>query len=111
MNILVSAAALRTSGARTIYLQFINHLKTRVDGNHYFIMVDKSMEMLEIEGVEYWMVDVISNRDKEAMADAICRLIEDPELLKRMGNNSKQISRQYSKEMIFPHWPMLFESL
>ena len=60
MNILVSAAALRTSGARTIYLQFINHLQTRVDGNHYFIMVDKSMEMPEIEGVEYWIVDVSS---------------------------------------------------
>ena len=54
---------------------------------------------------------LISNRDKGAMADAICQLIEDTELLRQMGNHSKQISRQYSKEMIFPHWPMLFESL
>ena len=59
-NILVSAAALRTSGARTIYQQFIEHLKTRVDGNHYYIMVDKGMEMPPIEGVDYWIVDISS---------------------------------------------------
>lgn len=62
-NILVSAAALRTSGARTIYRQFIEHLKKRVDGNHYYIMVDKDMEMPPIDGVCYWIVD-ISNKAK-----------------------------------------------
>lgn len=62
-NILVSAAALRTSGARTIYLQFIEHLRTRVDGNCYYIMVDKDMEMPPITGVSYWIVD-ISRKDK-----------------------------------------------
>lgn len=62
-NILVSAAALRTSGARTIYLQFIEHLKSRVDGNYYYIMVDKDMEMPEIKGVSYWVIDV-SNKLK-----------------------------------------------
>lgn len=60
MNILVSAAALRTSGARTIYQQFIDHLSSRVDGNHYYVMVDKSMEMNEIPGVEYWIIDISS---------------------------------------------------
>lgn len=59
-NILVSAAALRTSGARTIYRQFIEHLKTRVDGNHYYIMVDKDMEVPLIDGVSYWIVDISS---------------------------------------------------
>lgn len=58
MTILVSAAALRTSGARTIYRQFIEHLRTRVDGNEYYIMVDKTMEMPDIEGVIYLVVDV-----------------------------------------------------
>lgn len=65
-NILVSAAALRTSGARTIYRQFIEHLKTRVDGNHYYIMVDKDMEMPPIAGVSYWIVD-ISSKAKRLM--------------------------------------------
>ncbi len=63
MNILVSAAALRTSGARTIYRQFINHLRTRVDGNHYYVIVDKDMERPEMTDVEYWVVD-ISNKLK-----------------------------------------------
>ncbi len=60
MNILVSAAALRASGARTIYRQFIEHLRSRVDGNRYYVMVDKCMEMPEIDGVSYWIVDVSS---------------------------------------------------
>lgn len=68
-NILVSAAALRTSGARTIYRQFLEHLKTRVDGNRYYIMVDKGMEMPIIDGVEYLVVDV-SSKIKRLVFDA-----------------------------------------
>lgn len=68
MKILVSAAALRTSGARTIYRQFIGHLKTHVDGNRYFIMVDKDMEMPQMNGVEYLVVDV-SSKLKRLMFD------------------------------------------
>lgn len=69
MIVLVSAAALRTSGARTIYRQFIAHLKTRVDGNRYYIMVGRDMEMPEIMGVEYLVVDV-SSKIKRLMFDA-----------------------------------------
>lgn len=57
-TILVSAAALRTSGARTIYRQFLQHLKTRVDGNQYYVMVDACMERPLIDGVNYWVIDV-----------------------------------------------------
>lgn len=69
MNILVSAAALRTSGARTIYRQFVEHLKTRVDCNHYYILVDKVMEMPEIDGVKFIVVDT-NNKIKRLIFDA-----------------------------------------
>ena len=65
---MVSAAALRTSGARTIYRQFIEHLRTRVDGNSYYIMIDKEMEKPEIAGVTYLTIDT-SSKFKRLMFD------------------------------------------
>lgn len=53
MNIVVSAAALRIGGARTIYRQFINHLSERIDNNRYIIFVDHVMEQPIIENVKY----------------------------------------------------------
>lgn len=67
-KIMVSAAALRTSGARTIYRQFIEHLRTRVDGNSYYIMIDKEMEKPEIAGVTYLTIDT-SSKFKRLMFD------------------------------------------
>lgn len=61
MNIVVSAAALRTSGAKTIYLQFINHLKDLVGNNRYVVFVDESMAQSPIDGVDYVVVDLRSN--------------------------------------------------
>lgn len=57
MNISVSAAALRTSGALTIYKQFIKHLSTFVNGHKYFIFISDGMPSPEIKGVTYIISD------------------------------------------------------
>ena len=53
MNIIVLASATRSSGALTIYKQFLSHLPNYVKDNRYFIFVDPSMPQPEIENVEY----------------------------------------------------------
>ena len=53
MNILVLASASRTSGALTIYKQFITHLEHYLGGHKYYIFVDPSMPQPQLQNVEY----------------------------------------------------------
>lgn len=53
MNILVLASASRTSGALTIYKQFLSHLENYLDGNQYYIFVDPSMPQPTLQNMEY----------------------------------------------------------
>ncbi len=43
MNVVVSAAALRASGGLSIYKQFLYHLQKNINGDRYFIFIDKCM--------------------------------------------------------------------
>ena len=52
-TVIVNAAALRSSGALSIYRQFITHLPKGVNGNRYYIFVDSSVDQPVIEGVTY----------------------------------------------------------
>ena len=51
MNMVVSAAAARESGALMIYKQFLHYLQTLVKEDHYYIFVNPEMPMPEISGV------------------------------------------------------------
>lgn len=53
MNIVVLASATRSSGALTIYKQFLSHLPNYVKDNKYYIFIDPSMPQPEIENVVY----------------------------------------------------------
>lgn len=53
MKILVLASAARTSGALTIYKQFLFHLPKHLKGNEYYIFVDPGMPQPELENVKY----------------------------------------------------------
>lgn len=53
MNIIVNASALRSSGALSIYNQFIAHLVHNVRGNNYYIFVDSKVNRPNISGVVY----------------------------------------------------------
>lgn len=57
MNIIVNTPALRSSGALSIYLQFINHLSFFVGNNRYYIFVDSSVAKPIIKGVTYIVDD------------------------------------------------------
>lgn len=61
MNIVVSAASLRTSGGNTIYVQFLNYLRCYIGNNTYYIFVDNDMQQPCIDGVEYIVVNLRSN--------------------------------------------------
>lgn len=60
-NIVVSAAALRSSGALTIYRQFIERLRKYIGDNRYFVFVDPEMPQPAIDGVEYIHIDIRGN--------------------------------------------------
>lgn len=60
MEIVVSATALRSSGALTIYMQFLKHLQNHANGNVYHIFIDKNMPQPSIANVEYIPVDTHS---------------------------------------------------
>ena len=57
-NIIVSAGACRTSGAKTIFLQFLEHLKECDADNLYYIFVDEEMSLPKISNVEYVKINV-----------------------------------------------------
>lgn len=46
-----------------------------------------------------------------ALADGICRLIEDEELRRRLGENARRNILRFSKDMIMKQWENLFQSL
>ena len=60
MNIIISSAALRSSGGLIIYKQFINHLFLEVKNDRYYVFVDESMPKPNINGVKYIVVDLKS---------------------------------------------------
>ncbi|MCM1177489.1 MAG: glycosyltransferase family 4 protein [Ruminococcus flavefaciens] len=54
---------------------------------------------------------LIEQDDEKALADAICKVIEDKELRINMGKNSKETAKEFSQYNILPLWPTFFEKL
>jgi glycosyltransferase involved in cell wall biosynthesis len=54
---------------------------------------------------------LVPPEDEAAMADRICRLIEDSSLRKRMGASAFETSKQYGMDRIVSRWMALFEEL
>lgn len=54
---------------------------------------------------------LVNQNDEQGLADAICKIIEDEALRKKMGHMSKKNSQRFSQENILPLWPKFFESL
>lgn len=52
-NVIVNASALRSSGALSIYNQFITHLPNYINNNKYYLFVDPSVNQPVIDGVTY----------------------------------------------------------
>lgn len=49
--------------------------------------------------------------NSQALADYICRLIENEDLRKEMGSHGRRNVLRFSRETIMPQWVVLFESL
>ena len=54
---------------------------------------------------------LVENQNIQAMADAICYMIENPNERKRMGKNAVEIVKQFSGDIIVNKWLDLFNSL
>lgn len=54
---------------------------------------------------------LLNQGDTYAMAEAICKIIEDAQLRKYMGRTSKIRSEEFSQENILPQWPKFFEEI
>lgn len=64
---------------------------------------------LVMNGHNGFLVDKVG--DVSAMAHAICSLIEDEELRKRMGAEAQHFSKQFHVEYVIPQWNNLFASI
>lgn len=60
------------------------------------------------DGEDGFLVDYLNSK---ALADSICKLIEDEGLRKQMGKNGRNNVLRYSRESIMPQWISLFESI
>ena len=54
---------------------------------------------------------LVKDRNIEKFADYVCRLIEDEQLRKKMGNVAIQSSQRYNADRIMPLWIKLFEEI
>lgn len=64
-------------------------------------------------GVEQLIQDgenglLVEQNDDDALADAICRLISEPDLRHRLGSNARGSTQQYDTEKVLDAWQELF---
>ena len=54
---------------------------------------------------------LVEHLNTQALADGICKLIENPELRKKFGKSARKNVLRFSREMVMQQWVDLFESL
>ena len=54
---------------------------------------------------------LVEYQNSNALADHICRLIDDPEMRIKMGGKGRSNVLRYSRDIIMPQWINLFESI
>ena len=59
-------------------------------------------------GEDGFLVEYLNSN---ALAEKICKLIEDKDLRKQMGQNGRRNVMRFSRETIMPQWISLFDSL
>lgn len=111
-NIVISAGASRTSGAKTIYLQLMEHLRYHVGNNRYIVFVDESMPRPEITGVEYVIVDVRKWLDRLRFDYGRCketleRMNVKPDLVISLQNTGVACLKD-TWQLIYYHQPLPF---
>ena len=60
------------------------------------------------DGEDGILVDYLNT---EALADNICKVIEDDSFRKRLGTNAKKNIQRFSQDAIMQQWQELFHSL
>ncbi len=111
-QIVVSASATRSSGALTIYKQFIAHLPKHTEGMHYTIFVNPSMPQPTIEDVEYIPVDT-ERQARRILFDwygskkELKRKKITPDLIISLQNTGLRCLKDYP-QLIYFHQPFPF---
>ena len=60
------------------------------------------------DGEDGYLIDYLNT---QALADGICKLIENPELRKEFGKNARKNVLRYSRDNVMQQWVNLFELL
>ena len=60
------------------------------------------------DGEDGYLIDYLNT---QALADGICKLIEDEELRKKMGSKGRTNVLRFSREHVMQQWVDLFDSL
>ena len=112
--IVVSSAALRSSGGLTVYKQFVGYLPDNIGHDHYIIFVDDSMPRPDIEGVEYVLVN-LRNPIRRIWFDWVgCRCFLKrggivPDSIVSLQNTGLRCFRKYP-QLIYYHQSLPFYS-
>lgn len=111
-NIIISAGASRSSGAKTIYLQMMEHLRSHVDNHRYIVFVDESMPRPEIKGVDYVIVDVRKGLERLRFDYGLCkdilnRMDVKPDLIISLQNTGVACLKE-TWQVIYYHQPLPF---
>lgn len=109
-TVIVNAFALRSSGALTIYRQFIAHLQYYVGGCYWIIFVDPSVEQPIISGVTYISDDNHSWRHRIAWEHGgLKKWLKQrgivPDVIVSLQNTGSAID---CKQVIYYHQPLPF---
>ena len=111
-TIIISAGASRQSGAKTIYIQLMEHLRNHVGNHRYIVFVDERMPKPEITGVEYVIVDVRKGLDRlrfdyEGCRKILGRMNVKPDLIISLQNTGVACLKD-TWQLIYYHQPLPF---
>lgn len=111
-NIAVVATASRSGGALTIYRQFISHLRENIGEDRYYIFVDSTMPIEEIDGVQYIQYPTISHLSRIKFdRDGCKRVLEgmgvNPDVVISFQNTGIH-SYKSKKQIIYYHQSLPF---
>ncbi|WP_288854207.1 glycosyltransferase [uncultured Bacteroides sp.] len=109
-TVIVNAAALRSSGAISIYRQFIYHLSKNTNRNRYYIFIDSSVEQPVIDGVIFVHDDNHSWRHRIAWEHGgLKRWLKQrniiPDVIVSLQNTGSVIECQ---QVVYYHQPLPF---
>ena len=110
-----ASGKIRGGGAADIYIN-----TNRIDNTPVAVVEAGAMGLpvvtTNVGGIPDLLVDgdtglFVSDDDDKAMSEAICHLIENPELAERLSRNGRRLAERFAWDEVRPQWQQLFAEL